>query len=304
MENKNKIWESLVDKVKPATIPEEPIESIGVSIQEGGIKAVTLDPIPTYDFDHIDEEIDIKQDDISELQRKLDKESENMEENPEDYPENEEVFIYEDLGTDIKGMIMERLSDALLDAPVLSSCEFVRCTVTEEEISAVFELSYHIDKNWIKDDLAEILADEGRIDSSSDLAYGSIDTVYCSDSDISSFSGWTFDGTLYRYTETPFEYWSAGRDTDYPTNMDEWVEFVSESKEEKAVAKNRDKHVIHFHPMKNQLDEDDPYIQWFKRVEELSMEKYEVDEELIHSFKLSGVSVDDTGATVYSTIVL
>jgi hypothetical protein len=304
METDTEIWDFLVEKLKPATVDDSPIKSIGINIREGGIMATTLEPTPTYDYNYIDEDFDIEECDISEMQSKLKKEEEEMQENPEKYPENESVFIYEQIGNDIKQKIMERLSKSVSSTPTLSSTEYIRGTVTEDKMSAVFEISHHSNEEWIKKELGEILTEQGHIDKPDELAYGTIDNVYSNERSESSFSGWEFDGTLYRYTDAPFEYWSKGQNSEYPTNMAEWEEFASESEIEKSIVKNRDKHIIHFHPMEHQLNEDHPLIQWFKKVEELSLSQYEIQEEYIESFRLSAVSMDDSGVNLRNTIVL
>lgn len=294
MRNNTKVWENLVEKVSPVTVSDDPIERIIIHLEQGGVKATASIPnsFNTKSQNNVQPE-------EQKANESMKFEKSDVEE--EDYERNGSVFIYEDFGIEIKQKILEALSDAIVDASIPFSYNLVRCTVTKETINPVFEISHRTSENWIKDDLAEVLSEEGRIDKKPDLAFGRIDNVYKSEGlgfNDEDSEGWEFDGTLYRYTHKPFEYWSQ------PDNMNEWVDFASDSEDTKQVVRDRDEHLVHFHPMKHQLDDNHPYIQWFKKVEHHSVSEYTLDYETVESFKLAEVSVDDTGAVLSNTMIL
>lgn len=289
------VWNDITEILDPVTVAEGEIESVRLTVCNGGVNAKTAEPIPTPDYDSDVGEFDPEEDDPQEHIEKLQERTKDITE--EDLPENEEIKLYNDFGVYLKNLIFDRLEEAVISTPPRSSCSVVRCTVTEDSISPVVTLKNRVNgESWVKDDLATALDESGRIESEEKLAYGTVDSVYYDDGyHLSDDEGWRFDGTLYKYTDEPFDYWSEGHDSDYPTNMEEWAEFASDTEGRKEHILNKETHAVHFHPMERGLSDDNPLIEWFMDVQDDALSRYVFDESLVESKNLNVVTVDDTG---------
>lgn len=302
METPRNIWNELTDVLEPVTVAEGEIESVRVSVCNGGVKVRTSEPIPTPDYEQDISDFDPEEDDPQEHIKEFRERREEID--PEDMPENEEIQLYNDFAIQLKQLILDRVEDAIVDTPHLSSVSVTRCTVTEENMSPVVTLTSRVNGDTeVKDELATALVDTDTIEKAGKLAYGSVDSVYYSDDQIGD-DGWRFDGTLYKYTDEPYDYWAKGSDTDYPRNMDEWAEFASETEGRKQHILEKETHAVHFHPMKRGLPDDNPLIQWYKSVQDKALSRYDFNNDVVVDKHLGTVEVDDTGYSAVIQIVL
>lgn len=283
IETPDEIWMQLVHKLEPSTHTVDEIEEVSVSLRNGGITARTKTPLNTESNHSNEKSIDPEEID-----------PEDIEIDESEIETNEEVFIYEDFGIEIKSIVENRIEDVVNSTPPLCNTEITRVTVNEDQINAVLSLKTTVstEDTDLYHRLSQILSEQDDIESSDKFGYGVIDGVYRIDEDSIGSTGWEFDGTLNRLTDEPYKYWSSGKDTDYPTNMEEWAEFASETEAEKEQKLRRDQTPIHFHPMKRGLAEDHPYIEWFKDAEELALSKFKINEDLVESIYLTTVTLD------------
>lgn len=302
MKTPRNVWNELTDVLEPVTVAEGEIESIRVSVCNGGVKVKTAEPIPTPDYEQDIGDFDPEEDDPQEHIEKFREQREEID--PEDMPENEEIQLYDDFGIQLKQLILDRVEDSVVNTPTLASVSVTRCTVTEDNISPVVTLTNRTNRDTeVKDELATALVEAGSLESEEKLAYGRIDSVYYNDGEIGD-DGWEFDGTLYKYTDKPYDYWEKGADTDYPRDMDEWAEFASETEGRKQHILEKDTHVVHFHPMKRGLSDDNPLIQWHKSVRDKALSNYEFNNDVVEDKYLGTIEVDDTGYSTTIRIVL
>lgn len=296
MKTPEDIWSKLTEKLDPSTHTVDNIKSVSVKTRTGGVVARTIRGPDQEIVSESDE--DDSPSSLEEIEQSLEEAREEI----EDIKTNEDVFIYEEFGLSLKSMIERKVEEVVESTPALTECDIRRVTVTEESIIPVVYMSTQVptSETDLYDRLSEILYEEDEIDSPDEFSHGAIDSVYYTDSGFSE--GWEFDGTLYRLTKEPYKYWSEGPDTDYPTNMEEWAEFASDSESSKEQTLNRDDHLIHFHPMARGLSEDHPYIDWFNDAEELAEDKFEVDKDEVRDLSLSTVDIDEK--TVYLEVSL
>ena len=282
-------WNKLCEKLAPSTKASGEIEKVVVKLRNGGIVATTCEPRPSIEDVSFDES------------QEPPFESNSGEES--EIEQNEEVFIYEDFGIEIKTLIDDCLESAIRDTPVNCSVEFRRAILDDEYIRPVFRVNVGLSSNKtnLYTELADALVANERIDSRQEFAYGSIDKCWYNDGERGFTEGWEFDGTLYRYTQEPYRWWSEGPDTDEPSDMDAWAEFASETESEREQVRNRDRHVVHFHPMERGLSKDNSYVQWFNKAEDILYDKIELSgsEE---SFRLNSVRLDESGVNLEGSL--
>lgn len=303
METPSDVWDDITDVLNPVTVAEGEIESVRVSICNGGVRAKTAEPIPTPDYGSDIGDFDPEKDDAQEHIEEFREQRRELSE--EDMPENEELLLYDELGLYLKDLIMGSVEEAVVDTPTLSSLSVTRCTITEDKISPIVTISNQVrGDEQVKSELAEVLANCDIIESSDKLAYGVVDSVYELDSGYDSGDGWKFDGTLYKYTDEPYSYWSEGSDSDYPDNMSEWAEFASDTEGRKQHILSRDTHVVHFHPMKTGLSDDHALIQWFDDVRSKAFSECKFEDSVIQRKYLNSVEVDELGYATTIQIVL
>lgn len=270
MKTDPEIWRMLKSKLEPATDAEGDIEEITVRFKNGGLKARTTKPFVKHPFSPSSNE------------------NEGEEESDE---ENTEVFIRNEKVHKIKSSVCEVIDNTIIETPVMSSLNIDKVIVKEDIMHPVITLE-HLDYNidWIMSDLSDALVETNFIDSPEELAYGCIDRCgYNEEKNV-----WSIDGTMYRYTDEPYKYWSAGSDTDFPTNMDEWFEFVSDSEREKEIVKNRDVRMVHFHPARYRAEESDPLVKWYKKVSKFIQDKYRINVENTKEINFVTICVDDS----------
>lgn len=273
MKTPSDIWEKLSSEVEPYTVAEGDIKSISISFKEGGVVATTLDPMPTVDQD----EDFPSAEDVDEI------------------PENESVFIYEDYGVKLKKMILEEYHTKFDNSEIVEH-EIVNTTVTKESIetSCRFSVTLEPDESqYVYDGLAEGLVANGEIDNKSDFAFGTIRRAYYTEDGLLE-DGWEFDGTIYRYTDEPYEWWSE------PENIEEWADFVSDSEREREHELNKERYIVHQHPTEHGLDDSNSYIKWFKDTQEVLRKTVDANEEVY----LTRVSVDNSRAKLWGSIKL
>lgn len=264
--NKN-TWLSLCEILEPTVDQEENIESIHAELSNHGIIA------------HVDEPRDLS----------------NIEE------EYDSITIYEQVGLEIHKKVKNRLKTVISNTPDVCSVDLRHLVINKDHIHIVCEISHSVqeDEYNIFAKVTEIMEEyEGFIDSADDIAYGSINAHKSpNENDL-----WDFDGTVYKFTDEPYKYWSKGPDTDQPQNMDEWIDFVAENKNNRAVVKNRDNHTVHFHPSKFNIDYDHPYIDNWIEINNKVKEQFDINS--YDTFDLRRIQFNpEYSKLVYSLIV-
>lgn len=269
-------WEELTDRLNPITVSDDPIEEISLTVKSGGVMAETVLPssYSNIDFDESVEDI-------------------------EDMDENEQTLLYDDFGIQLKNKIMDTVESAFTRTPTNASITVSRCIIRENEVQLQCSIIHRIkaEEASIFEELAEACVSNEHLDNVDDLAYGTITQCFHETDDNESFDGWRFDGTLYRYTDTPYEYWKS------PSNMEEWVDFAADSDGMKEVVKNRKNHVVHFHPTGYGLKSTNPYIEWYQKVRTISERQFDVSDR-VKKVYLSEVSVDKSRIRFKNSVVL
>lgn len=205
------------------------------------------------------------------------------------------VFTFTtDFGIAVKQYILSTVDDLMHENSSKLDYNIYRIIVTPDSgLTICVHFTSKTRTEWIFQDLSEALVESKDIEDSSELAYGSITQVHeNTNPDSELYEGWRFDGTLYKYTQTPYDYWKSSSEESYPENMKEWAEFASDSKEEEQFILNKDKHVVHFHPSKYNLSALHPLIQWWHKVEEYSKDQYSFNTESSIDVSLSQVVTD------------
>lgn len=144
-------------------------------------------------------------------------------------------------GISLKMLIKNVVTSTIQPTSSNGYMEIKEAVVTEDNICAYVNLHTEILSIEPYYRLHRILEDDNRMTSSERLAYGCVDTFfYNSGSDVEP-KGWELDGTLYKYDETD--------------------------------------DIMHFHPMKNGLDHDDPYVQWVNEIKENVLDNFEINDD-------------------------
>lgn len=298
MKTPEDLWSKLTEKLGPSTNTVDNIKSVSVKTRTGGIVARTIRG-PDQDIE-VESDENESPSSLEEIEQSLKETREEI----EDIETNEDVFIYEEFGLRLKGMIERKVEEVVENTPALTEYDIRRATVTQESITPVVYMSTQVptSETDLYERLSNILYKQDNIDSPHRFSHGTIDSVYYSESGFSE--GWNFDGTLHRLTKEPYKYWSDSSDTDYPTNMEEWAEFASDSESSREQTLNREDHLIHFHPMERGLSEDHPYITWFNDAEELAEDRFEVDEDEVQDMSLSTVDIDEKTLHLQVSLVI
>lgn len=251
------LWNSLCDIVRPYKVAEGEIEEIRVSfsLEKPGITASVKKPFPEIEHQDYDEQ-------FSEIEHQ----------DYDEYPKNKTVTFREPPAPRIKKGIVETLFKNVKNTPPSTSLGIENIIIRPEGIHVFYEIYKTGVDNFepsLYKELADALVDENYLDKPGDFAGGNLsmyetEEEYIQGGDEGKYE---LDGTLYRFTRQPYKYWSAGRDTDYPTNIEEWAEFASNSEEEKERKLKKDKYRVHFHPSGIRVDENNSLVQIFKKVE-------------------------------------
>jgi hypothetical protein len=275
MNTPSHVWEKLSSEVEPSTVADGEIETISVSFKEGGMTATTVEPIP----------------DINTSSEDGFPSAENIDE----IPENESVFIFDDYALELKERILENYHSKFENSDLLEY-EIVNINVTKDTITAVCRFSISLVEDEAEElygELADALVENGEINNSDEFAFGTIDKAhYTGDEFIEK--GWEFDGTVYQYTDEPYNWWAE------PDNIEEWAEFVSDTEIGRQQELNRDEYVVHLHPSEYGLDESNSYIEWWKDAKESLRERVNCTEKLY----LTKVSVDSSRAKLWGSVKL
>lgn len=244
------IWDQIQSKMSLSAPENTAVNLVFISLVDGGIKARVLNPSLLEETSN-----------LTELAQKV--------VNRSNLSESSEVFIYEEFGLELKHLILQTVTNSVNIPDSTDTYTIQGSILTEDSLKTVVDFSKRIstDKNSLFDELESILSKEGDLKPNERLSHGNINQVYYVDNELDT--GWKFDGTIYRLTDKPYNYWAKGPETNYPTNMEEWYEFASETESEKKQVKNRDTYPIHFHPMKRDLHRSHPYIEWYHNIEQI-----------------------------------
>lgn len=266
-------WNDLTTRLRPVTVSDEEIEEVILDVTNGGINARTSIPSSYSDI--------------------------NSETNIDEATENEEIFLFDDLGIDIKNKILKLLDSAFTKTPINSSVDLVRCIAHEDELRVVCSITHRLNSDECSafDELAVACVENRDLEHESQLAYGTIDSFWRASHESEKFDGWNFDGTLYKYTDEPYKLWSG------PKDMDEWAKFAADSEAMESVLTEREKHVVHFHPMAKGIDSTNSYVKWFKKMDNISSQQFDVSDR-VTKVNLSEISVDKSSVVFRNTIIL
>lgn len=270
MDVDKKTWSSLCEILEPTVDDDQEIESVRAELSNNGIIAEVDKP---RDFSNIE---DIQED-------------------------NRDVMIYEDVGLKIHRKVKDRLKKAIKNTPTVCNINMRRLIIDNNNINIVCNVSYSTQEQEhnIFDKYSKLFEEnEDFIDNSEEIAYGSIN-AHESPSDEGL---WDFDGTVYKYTDEPYKYWSKGPDTDQPRDMDEWIDFVAENKDEEVIVRNRDEHTIHFHPSKFSIENKHPYISNWIEINNKIKKEFSINS--YNSFKLRKVHFNREYSELTLSLVL
>lgn len=233
MDINEKTWSRLCEILEPTIDDDEYIETIRAELSNNGIIAEVEKPIDISNIEDIQEK-------------------------------DKDIMIYEDVGLKVHRRVKDRLKKAIKNTPTVCNIDIRRLIIDKDNINIVCNVTYSTqeEKYNIFDKYSKLFeVNEDFVDRADEIAYGSID-AHKSPSDENL---WDFDGTVYKFTDEPYNYWSKGSNTDQPRDMDEWIDFVAENKDEEEIVKNRDEHTVHFHPSKFSLKNEHEYISnWVK----------------------------------------
>lgn len=280
MEISDKEWESLKSYVNPVTYNQNNINSVSLSMKQGGIEAFANTQV-------------------------LDRSSENkisgeeVKQRLEQIQDNESVFIYGSLGEKFRQRITEDIESAIQNTPVKSKLELDECLITEEEIEISITIKHRVintGETNLYSELARASYLNGDIDDEEDFAYGVVDNCCQIDDESSGENNkWNFDGTLYRFTEEPYDFWSE------PDNMEEWLDFVSDSEGSRKSEMERDRYTVHYHPAKFRISNNNPYIKWFRSAIHLAESRFTTSD-IVTNKTLKKVSTDKA-VTTFTNLV-
>lgn len=285
------MWSALVKKVEPSTIADGDIEEVALKVRNGGVVASTIKPYPSIDT-NIDES-------LTNTDKKLE-EVESLFSEEDKIPENGQIFLYEELGIKLKSYINGVIENAIISTPTLSDIQVERAIATEKDITVVLNISFELKSNYF-DKLSKVLTQLEYIDNPEKLAYGNMDGLYYNDGDNVVNEGWEISGTLYKYNNEPYKIWSESPESNYPSNMDEWLEFATDSSYEKEHIRDRDNLVTHFHIDEYGLEQDSLLVQLYRDVEKEALDMIEVEKST--EVNISTVLIDKTSTTVRLSVV-
>lgn len=267
-------WESLVTHVQPCTVAEGDIKTVSVIPKNGQVKAETLEPRPSV----------------------------TLEEDLDEQESNDSTLIDGDTGRWFYREVYTAFLDAIQETPPTASTDITRCLVSEDGIQIACRVEFAVPASDVElyEPLAEYFREQGRIDDDEEFAFGELDK--CWESNFDDWDGWETDGTMYKRTPRPYDYWSAGEDSDKvePVDEESWAEFASDSDAEAELIRDKEKHLIHFHPSNYGVDEDHFLVQWFKQAEEHFKNSVETSGEC----SLNSVAVNPDYTYLTGTITL
>lgn len=273
MNIKPDLWDALVDAVGPSTHRDGEITHVSITPTNGGVLAKTLrteseeDEVPDSPFETLGGEA----------------------------VENEEVFLYEAVGQKLKQRVYSTIDEVLVNTSAFSETVINYVTAEEEDLTVVFSIRINFVDGHVTEAF-EGAAEEadGFIDSTGEFAYGEISSVsYNEDRE-----SWSTDGTLYEYTDAPYEMWGN------LSSMEEWIAFAADTEAEAEQIRRRSRHVNHTHPTKEGLLENHPIVQWYKSVEEEVEDMIEVDDTVASEAGLRRVQMDEVSSVAEYTVVV
>lgn len=267
-------WETLCDIVRPYMEAEGEIEEVGISFESkrSGLTATVTKPVVGVDVDWTGDSDEETEGDTDEEIPEPPFETELEDIDEEDIPRNGEVTFYEPPAPQIRQAMVADLLDHVRQTPPAVSIGIRRIIVTEEGINTYYELrraGMDTGSNSLYETLAEALHEEEYLDSPDNFGGGTLNMY--EQSEEFRFSGegkYRVDGTLYRLTEEPYKYWSAGPDEDYPTDIEEWAEFASDNEVDKKRQLEKDQYRIHFHPSGFGVGESNSLVGFFRTAED------------------------------------
>lgn len=251
MKTAEKTWSKLCEILEPTVDDEESIEKIRANISTFGITAEVEKP---RDLSNIEED--------------------------------NKIAIYEDVGLEIHKVVKNRVNTVINDIPPACSVKLRRIIIDKDNMHIVCNISYSVresDYNIFANYSDLISSKEEFVESPDKIAYGKINA----NKSPSSEGLWDFDGTINKYTNEPYNYWSKGQDTDEPRDIEEWIDFVAEDKGEKIIERNRDEYTVHFHPTKFNIKRNHPYINTWLEIQDDITSKFDIDE--YRSLKLRNI---------------
>lgn len=250
------IWDHIYSRIQPVIKPSMKSKSMQIrfKMNNGGIEAI----IPPHTVDE-----DIQSDNIQ---------------SDDEYTVN----IFSDIGYELQSEIYKYVEDNLISTPTNSSINYYYFVLTENELQMTLLLTVPelTNESNVYTDFSEILVNEDVIDSKEDFSHATIDTCYKNSKDLWSDESetWRFDGTVYFYTDEPYNYWSKGSDDAFPENIDEWYEFASnDAVSKKLLQTQSERFRIHTHPTKWRIKEMHPYVKWYNKCESMATDKINVD---------------------------
>lgn len=284
METSDELWERLCDILEPATVSDEEIRTIrAYPTKRGmnyGINVETLDP----------DGFSAQENESSESSSPTDVEFDSALKETEDIEHNESLFIHEEPAPTLIRLMYKSLESAVIDSPTFCSIRpdnYSPIIIREDETVFRFNISVtSIGRDELFTKLGNLMADMDYIKNPNLLASATIDSIYETQDSEFGQDGWHIDGTAYRYTKEPYDYWSEGANNESPVNMEEWVEFSAETEAQANLVRDRDMHAIHFHPRNDGLDENHSLVQWLTEAEERLTHKFTLESKNLNLSKV------------------
>jgi hypothetical protein len=298
METSDEVWEQLCDILEPATVSDDEIRMVRAYPTKRGMNyGINLETIEPDAFSVRESESS------DEPPSPEDIDFDSVPEETEDIENNESLFIHEEPAPTLIKLMYESLESAIIDTPTFCNIQpnnYSPIVIQEDETEFGFDISItSIGRDELFTELRDLMADMDYIENPSFLASATIDSIYETQNSEFGQDGWHIDGTAYRYTKEPYEYWSKSADNESPVNMDEWVEFSAETEAQANLVRNRDMHAIHFHPRNDGLDNNHPLVQWLTKAEERLYEKFTLE---CKEMSLSEVITTPYQTTIQATI--
>lgn len=261
----SEVWEALCEVMRPTVESDGLIESIRFSSYSPKLKLTVDSPRPSFESGN----------------------------------QNESLTVHDSISKQIAVDINTWLSESVSETSQFCNTEFRTGVITESGILPFFDVTVLLpERTHLYESLPKTLVDLGYINECTEFAYGIIDTCHYDSID----DGWRVDGTLYKYTDEPYTYWSRGSNDNYPENMDEWVDFAGETDAEKRQIRNKDRHLIHFHPTEINVDEENSLVKWFNDSEDAIKSHVSLTNTGNTLFELREISVTPTQTTLRASL--
>lgn len=255
------IWNRLCEILEPATVSEKNIQRIIAFPNKGTLTVKTVVPSA---FDTT------QQQEPSEGIFEQDETGFSLPDSELEVETNKELSIHEYPAPTLLNALYKAQENAVVSTSRFCSIKPDKpraMSITEEQTDFLFQISSsYPERHELFDRLADVFEEMGYIEAPDELASGTVNQFYHTDESHIGQEGWETDGTAYRYTDEPYEYWNG---SEKPRDIDEWVEFASETEAKAELIRSRDTHRIHFHPSKWGLREDHPLVEYMHEAERI-----------------------------------